>query len=92
LKITGTCVPCLLTRGLFECKNYTQGESEEYQKEMEARCMRAGVDALYAGYSPDICSAILATEIHRGIYLALATDDQYDLDAQGQGVSEVRSG
>jgi uncharacterized protein with ATP-grasp and redox domains len=64
-----------LTRGLFEVRTFCEGRSD--LEEVEAKAMRAGVDALYAGYSPDVCSAILATEIHRGIYLILGTDDPY---------------
>ncbi len=75
MKIRAQCVPCLLTRGFYECRTFLQGREDA--GEIEARAMRAGLDEMYENYDPSVCSAIIATKVHRAIYQGLGTDDPY---------------
>jgi uncharacterized protein with ATP-grasp and redox domains len=68
LKVTADCIPCLLKRSLFEVR-LVGGD--------EARATRAALDVLHRDYSPDICSAVLATAMHRAVYDSLGDDDPY---------------
>lgn len=73
MKIRAQCVPCLLTRGFFECKEYL-GDS---QREKEVKAIRDATNVLNKNFDPAVCSATIATKMHRAIYQALETDDPY---------------
>jgi uncharacterized protein with ATP-grasp and redox domains len=68
MKITADCVPCLLKRGVYETR-LVKGD--------EAGAMKAALDVLGQGYGPGVCSAVLATRMHKAVYDHLGTDDPY---------------
>lgn len=77
MKIRAECVPCLLTRGLFECRISSHARGARDLDRKEARAMRAAVKVFAKEYGPRQCSAVVATKVHRAIYKALGDDDPY---------------
>ncbi len=68
MKVTGECVPCLLKRGLYETRLVGGDEGE---------ATKAALEVLHAGYDPSVCSASLASRMHKAVYDTLGTDDPY---------------
>lgn len=72
MKITPTCVPCLLKRIIFEA-NQTTADSKK-----KTEVIRLACQLLAKKYDPTQVSAELATIIHKKVYDLLETDDPYD--------------
>jgi damage-control phosphatase, subfamily I len=77
MKIRAECVPCLLTRGLFECRISSHDNGGRKLDDKEAKAMQAAVKVFAKEYSPRKCSATVATKVHRAIYKALGDEDPY---------------
>ena len=63
------CVPCLVRRVLFETMEVDPSKSVETVKYASAELGRL--------FGPDVCSAVVATQVHRGVYDILGDDDPY---------------
>jgi len=63
------CVPCLIRRVLFEA------EETDGSKSVEA--VRNAAEMLGELFAEDVCSATVATHVHRKTYELLGTDDPY---------------
>lgn len=63
------CVPCLIGRVLFE--------TEEVDAAKSMDTIRVASRILGDGFGPGVCSATLATEVHREVYRLLGSDDPY---------------
>ena len=68
LKITSECVPCLIKRSVYETR-LVGGD--------EGKAISAALGALSRHYSPDKCSAAVATLMHRAVYDTLGSEDPY---------------
>lgn len=71
MKITPTCVPCLIKRIIFEADQSTNDRKKK-TKVIRLACQLLGKD-----YDPTKVSAHVATRIHRQVYDLLGTDDPY---------------
>lgn len=71
MKIQPECVPCLLKRVLFEAELSNEG------KKHQTAAVRTACKMLAELYDPAICSAIIATQMHQGVYTALHDKDPY---------------
>ena len=63
------CVPCLIRRVLFETIEVDPSKSVQTVKYASA--------ALGRLFGDDVCSAVVATEVHKGVYDLLGDDDPY---------------
>jgi uncharacterized protein with ATP-grasp and redox domains len=63
------CIPCLIRRVLFEA------EETDGSKSVEA--VRNAAEMLGELFGDDVCSATVATQVHRKTYEILGTDDPY---------------
>jgi len=83
MKIHPTCVPCLLKRVLFEA-NQCNATKTQQQHAIKQACR-----LISELYSSDICSADLATKVHKQVYSILETDDPYkELKQQSNEVAQ----
>ncbi len=71
MKITPTCVPCLIKRIIFEADQSTN-DSKKKTETIRSACQLLGKN-----YDPSKISAQVATRIHRQVYELLGTDDPY---------------
>jgi len=71
MNIDAQCVPCLLKRVLFETRLTMASELRKTQAVKDA-CRE-----LAQHYSPQGCSAVIATKVHRAVYDALGDPDPY---------------
>jgi len=71
MKIQPECVPCLIKRVIFETQLH------HYDKKRQAKALREACMILAQGYDQTICSAILATRVHKRVYQALNDKDPY---------------
>jgi uncharacterized protein with ATP-grasp and redox domains len=71
MKIQTECLPCLLKRILFETELSTKG------KKHQTKALRTACSLLAEHYDPNVCSAIIATKVHQGVYEALQDKDPY---------------
>ncbi len=69
MKIAPECVPCLLTRLLYE--------TNLVEPKAASSVMKEACGILNSDLSPDICSAELATRVHRRTYEILGSQDPY---------------
>lgn len=69
MRMSPECVPCLIRRVLFETMEVDPSKSHDTVKYASA--------ALGRLFGPDVCSAVVATEVHRGVYELLGDDDPY---------------
>jgi len=69
MKMSPECVPCLIRRVLFETAEVDPSRSVETVKFASV--------ALGRLFEEDVCSAVVATEVHRGVYRMLGDDDPY---------------
>lgn len=72
MKITPTCVPCLLNRIIFEAKQSSDDEKIQTQVIKNACTMLGEL------YDPHECSAVIATQIHKKTYDILNNQDPYE--------------
>jgi damage-control phosphatase, subfamily I len=82
MKITPTCVPCLLNRIIFEAKQSTENEK------IQTQVIKNACSMLGRLYDPNECSAVIATQVHRKTYDILNNQDPYDtLKAQSNQIA-----
>lgn len=80
MRMSPECVPCLIRRVLFETVEVDPSKSAETVKYASA--------ALGRLFGDDVCSAVVATEVHRGVYDLLGDDDPYrELKAKSNEVA-----
>lgn len=74
------CVPCLIRRVLFETVEVDPSKAVETVKYASAELGRL--------FGDDVCSAVVATEVHKGVYELLGDDDPYrELKAKSNEVA-----
>ena len=71
MKIKTECIPCLIRRIIFEAQECTQ------DRNVQTKTVKNACRKLSELYDPDICSAEIATEIHRIAYETLGDPDPY---------------
>jgi uncharacterized protein with ATP-grasp and redox domains len=71
MKIQTECLPCLLKRVLFETELITT------EKKRQTNALRSACTLLAKHYNPKVCSATIATQVHKGVYEALHDKDPY---------------
>jgi damage-control phosphatase, subfamily I len=71
MKITPTCVPCLIQRIIFEAEQSTKDQK------IQTKVIRYVCSMLADLYDPDKCSADIATKVHRKAYEILKDPDPY---------------
>lgn len=71
MKIQPECVPCLLKRVLFEVELNTNN------KEIQNKIIKKVCTLLADLYDPNICSADIATKVHKLVYEILDEKDPY---------------
>ncbi len=71
MKIQPECVPCLLKRILFETELSTTDTTKQ------TTTIRTACSLLARLYDPQVCSATIATKIHKAAYEALEDTDPY---------------
>lgn len=67
--MTPECIPCLIGRVLFEAEEVDGGRSVE--------AVRNAAEMLGELFGPRVCSATVATVVHRETYRMLGTNDPY---------------
>ena len=71
MKIQPECLPCLLKRILFETELSTK------DKKRQTASLRTACKLLAEFYDPEVCSAAIATKLHKGVYETLQNKDPY---------------
>jgi len=71
MKIQTQCVPCLLKRIIFEANQSTK------DKELRTEVIQKSCKLLAELYDPNVCSASIATKVHRLVYDTLGDEDPY---------------
>lgn len=71
MKITSTCVPCLIQRIIFEAEQSTKDQK------IQTKVIRTICSMLGDLYDPDKCSADIATKVHKKAYEILNDPDPY---------------
>jgi damage-control phosphatase, subfamily I len=71
MKINNECVPCLLKRIIFEAEQSTK------DKKLQTKIIKQVCNLLSDLYSPDACSAEIATKAHKLTYDLLTDKDPY---------------
>ncbi|HIJ17766.1 MAG TPA: DUF89 family protein [Thermoplasmata archaeon] len=80
MRMSPECVPCLIRRVLFETMEVDPSKSVETVKYASA--------ALGRLFGDDVCSATVATEVHKGVYDRLGDGDPYkELKAKSNEVA-----
>ena len=69
MRMSPECVPCLIRRVLFE--------AEEIDGSKSVEAVRNAAEMLGELFGEDVCSATVATHVHRKTYELLGTDDPY---------------
>jgi uncharacterized protein with ATP-grasp and redox domains len=69
MRMNPECVPCLIRRVLFE--------TEEVRPERSAEAVRSAAAALGRLFGDDVCSASVATEVHKETYRIIGNSDPY---------------
>ena len=69
MQMNPECVPCLIRRVLFE--------AEEVGGSRSIEAVRNAAEMLGELFGEDVCSATVATDVHRSTYKLLATEDPY---------------
>jgi uncharacterized protein with ATP-grasp and redox domains len=69
MRMTPECVPCLIRRVLFE--------AEQVNDSLSAVATRNAAEMLGELFGDDVCSATVATQVHRKTYQLLGTNDPY---------------
>ena len=81
MKVYPECAQCLLRRILYETE--LGGASMEQQY----KAMKLAIDALHRDFSPDICSAEIATGVHKGVYELLGRDPYAEAKAKSNEIA-----
>lgn len=71
MRMTPECVPCLIRRVLFE--------AEEVDDSFGVRAVKKASQMLGELFGEDVCSATVATQVHRETYKLLGTKDPYSV-------------
>lgn len=71
MKIQTECVPCLLKRIIFEAEQSTK------DKKLRIKTVQNACKLLAELYDPNVCSATIATKVHKIAYETLGDDDPY---------------
>jgi len=71
MKIQTECVPCLLKRIIFEAELSTDN------KDLQVETLKNAVKVLAELYDPNVCSASIATRVHKVAYETLGDVDPY---------------
>ena len=71
MKIQTECVPCLLKRIIFEAELSTT------DRELQIKTLKNAIKTLAELYDPNVCSASIATEVHKVAYETLGDVDPY---------------
>ncbi|MCU0860067.1 MAG: ARMT1-like domain-containing protein [Thermoplasmata archaeon] len=80
MRMSPECVPCLVRRVLFEAEEWDPSKAHE--------AVRVASEMLGELFGDDVCSAGVASKVHRAVYDVLGTDDPYaDLKAKGNEVA-----
>jgi len=80
MRMSPECVPCLVRRVLFEAEECNRSKSHE--------AVRTASEMLGELFGEDVCSAQVASKVHRAIYDILGTDDPYaDLKVKSNEVA-----
>jgi uncharacterized protein with ATP-grasp and redox domains len=83
MKITTECVHCLLKRLIFEAELSTDN------KELTTKVIKDVCHMLAELYDPQVCSAIIATQVHKLTYELLGDSDPYrDLKKQSNSIAQ----
>lgn len=69
MRMNPECVPCLIRRVLFE--------TEEVRPERSVEAVRSAAAALGRLFGDDVCSASVATEVHKETYRIIGNSDPY---------------
>ncbi len=69
MRMSPECVPCLIRRVLFETMEVDPSKSVETVKYASAELGRL--------FGEGVCSAVVATQVHRGVYEIIGDDDPY---------------
>ena len=69
MRMTAECVPCLIRRVLFE--------ADEVDESLSVEAVRNAAEMLGTLFGDGVCSATVATEVHRETYRILGTGDPY---------------
>lgn len=69
MRMDPECVPCLIRRVLFE--------TEEVRPEKSVEAVKSAAAALGKLFGDDVCSATVATQVHRETYRIIGDDDPY---------------
>ncbi|DAC71581.1 MAG TPA: hypothetical protein DSN98_09635 [Thermoplasmata archaeon] len=82
MKIQPECLPCLLKRILFETELSTS------DKKRQTQALRTACTLLAELYDPAVCSATIATQVHKAVYDALKDTDPYrELKASSNAIA-----
>jgi uncharacterized protein with ATP-grasp and redox domains len=71
MKIQPECVPCLLKRIIFEAEQSTKDQK------LRVKTVQKACRLLAELYDPNVCSATIATKVHKIAYETLGDDDPY---------------
>ncbi len=83
MKIQIECAPCLLKRIVFEAEQSTK------DKELLTKTVKNACKLLSELYDPNVCSATIATKVHKIAYDTLGNDDPYrDLKKQSNKIAQ----
>jgi uncharacterized protein with ATP-grasp and redox domains len=69
MQMTPECIPCLIRRVLFE--------AEQVDDSLSATATRNAAEMLGELFGDNVCSATVATQVHRKTYELLGTNDPY---------------
>jgi uncharacterized protein with ATP-grasp and redox domains len=84
MKIQTECVSCLIKRIIFEAEQSTK-DKETIKKTVTKTCQ-----AMAELYDPNVCSASIATKVHRIAYDTLGDEDPYkDLKKQSNKIAKT---
>ena len=71
MKIQDECIPCLIKRVIFETTQSTKN------KEIREKALKNALKTISELYSSDLCSAKIATRVHKKVYETLGDNDPY---------------
>ncbi len=81
MKVYPECAQCLLRRIMYETELGGADMMQQYA------AMKLAIDALHRDFSPEICSAEIATGVHKGVYELLGKDPYADAKRKSNEIS-----